>query len=43
MRGAFINSGSKDAGRDPDWVEGVYRGYRGEVLPEEEKEEEKQE
>mmetsp|Transcript_11956 Transcript_11956/g.26064 ORF Transcript_11956/g.26064 Transcript_11956/m.26064 type:complete len:152 (-) Transcript_11956:45-500(-) len=24
-RGAYLNTGSKDVGRDPDWVEGVYR------------------
>lgn len=26
MRGPFLNTGSKDAGRDPDWVNGVYVG-----------------
>lgn len=24
MRGAYINSGSHDAGADPDWVNGIY-------------------
>ncbi len=24
MRGAYINSGSHDAGADPNWVNGVY-------------------
>ena len=24
-RGAFLNSGSRDAGRDPKWVKGVYQ------------------
>lgn len=24
MRGAYINSGSQDAGADPDWINGVY-------------------
>lgn len=33
MRGAFINSGSKDAGRDPDWVDGVWYGKRSEFAP----------
>lgn len=26
MRGAYINSGSKDVGPDPDWVDGKYIG-----------------
>ena len=27
-RGPFLNSGSRDAGKDPDWVDGVWRGKR---------------
>ena len=27
-RGPFLNSGSKDVGKDPDWVGGVWRGKR---------------
>lgn len=26
MRGPYMNTGSKDAGADPDWVEGRYVG-----------------
>jgi hypothetical protein len=26
MRGAYVNSGSKDVGADPDWERGVYKG-----------------
>ncbi len=26
MRGAYNNTGSKDAGKDPDWVDGRYMG-----------------
>mmetsp|Transcript_35874 Transcript_35874/g.111065 ORF Transcript_35874/g.111065 Transcript_35874/m.111065 type:complete len:105 (+) Transcript_35874:1004-1318(+) len=28
QRGQFMNSGSKDAGRDPDWVGNAYRPQR---------------
>ena len=33
MRGPFINSGSKDAGRDPDWQNGVWTGRRAAFMP----------
>lgn len=35
MRGPFINSGSKDAGRDTDWVNGVWMGKRAACAPSE--------
>jgi len=35
MRGPFINSGSKDAGRDTDWVDGVWMGKRAAFTPSE--------
>jgi len=28
QRGAFMNTGSKDAGPDPDWKNGTYVGKR---------------
>jgi len=28
MRGPFMNTGSKDAGPDPDWQDGTYKGRR---------------
>ena len=29
MRGAYLNTGSKDIGADPDWVDGRYVGKAG--------------
>lgn len=28
QRGPYVNSGSRDAGPDPDWVDGQYQGKR---------------